>query len=71
MGWVEDVARDGEICTGVSWSNLKKTHHMEEQGVDGVLKWILYRMGVDWFNLTQNKDKWHALVKTEMNLQVV
>ena len=30
---------------------------MEEQGVDGVLKWILYRMGVDWFNLTQNKDK--------------
>lgn len=52
MGWVDDVALDGEICTGVSLSNLKKTHHMEEQGVDGILKWILYSMGVDWFNLT-------------------
>jgi len=71
MGWVGDVARDGEICTGVSWSNLKKIHHMEEQGIDGVIKRILYRMGVDRFNLTQVRDKWHALVKTVMNLRVV
>jgi hypothetical protein len=57
MGCVGDVARDGEICTGFSCSNLKKIHHMEEQGVDGALKWILYRMGVDRFNLTQDRDK--------------
>jgi hypothetical protein len=69
MGW--DVARDGEICTGFSWSNLKKIHHMEEQEVDRVLKWILYRMGVDRFNLTQDTEKWHALVKTVMNLRAV
>jgi hypothetical protein len=30
---------------------------MEEQGVDGVLKWILYTMGVDRFNLTQDRQK--------------
>jgi hypothetical protein len=71
MGWVGDMARDGEICTGFSWSNLKKIPHMEEQGVDGVIKWILCRMGVDRLNLIQDRYKWHALVKTVMNLRAV
>jgi hypothetical protein len=56
MEWV-DVACDGEICTGFSRSNLKEIHQMEEQGVDGALKWILYRMGVERFSLTQGRDK--------------
>jgi hypothetical protein len=26
--------------------------------------------GMDWINLTQNKDQWRALVNTVMNLRV-
>jgi len=56
MGWV-DVARDGEICTGFSRPNMNEIHQMGEQGVDGVLKRTLYRMGVNRFSLTQGRDK--------------
>jgi hypothetical protein len=26
--------------------------------------------GIDWLNLTQDRDQWRALVNTVMNLQV-
>jgi hypothetical protein len=26
--------------------------------------------GVDWMDLAQNRNQWHALVNTEMNLRV-
>jgi hypothetical protein len=36
---------------------MKKTGHLEELGVDGILKWILNRMGVDWFHVAQERNK--------------
>jgi hypothetical protein len=43
-------------------------------GIDGriILKWIFktWDGGMDWIELTQDRDRWWALVKVVMNLQV-
>ena len=48
--------------------------HLEDPCVDGriILKWILEnRMGdVEWTDLSQDRDKWRALVNTLMNLWI-
>jgi hypothetical protein len=40
-----------------------------------ILKWILEKWdgggGTDWIALALDSDKWQALVKTVMNLQVI
>jgi len=45
---------------------------MEDLGVDGMIifKWILKKQygGVDWLDLTEDGDRWRAVVKTVMNL---
>ena len=47
---------------------------MEGPGVDGrlVLKWIFKRLngGIGWIDLTQDRDRWRAVVNTVLNLQV-
>jgi hypothetical protein len=49
-------------------------NHLENLGVDGMtLKMNVVekvRKGVDWINLTHNRDKSRAVVNTVMNLQV-
>ena len=52
-----------------------KKDHLVDKAVDGkiILKWMFkaYDMGgVDWIDLTQDRDKWRALVNTAMNPQV-
>jgi hypothetical protein len=47
--------------------------HWGDQGVGGwtILKWILERWdGMDWIDLSQDRDQWRALVNTAMNLRV-
>jgi hypothetical protein len=47
--------------------------HLEGQGVD-VIKMVLRDIGwrsVDWIQLTQDKDRWRAVVNTVMNLRVL
>ena len=47
---------------------------MEDPGVVGriILRWISGRGmgGMDWIVLTQDKDRWRALVSTVMNFGV-
>jgi hypothetical protein len=47
---------------------------LEDKIIDGrlILKWIFERLGggMDWINLTQDRDRWQALVNAVMNLGV-
>ena len=49
--------------------------HWGDPGVDGriILRWIFKKWdggGMDWIELTQDRDRWHALVNAVMNLRV-
>jgi hypothetical protein len=55
--------------------NIKEKHHMEDLGIDGWKNNINTDLkreweGVDWINVTQDKDKWWAFVKTEVKIWV-
>jgi hypothetical protein len=55
------------------WEREKERYHEEEQDVGEsiLLKWILERSdGVDWIDLSQDKDQWRALGNMVMNLRV-
>jgi hypothetical protein len=53
---------------------MREEDHLKDPGVDGriILKWIFERLvvGVDWIDLTQDRDRWRALVDTVMILRV-
>jgi hypothetical protein len=48
--------------------------HLEDPGVDEriILKWTFERGGggIDWIDLTEDRDRWQALVNVIMNLRV-
>jgi hypothetical protein len=57
------------------WGNLRERGHSEDPCVDGriILRWIFRNWdvgGMDWIELTQDRDRWRALVDAEMNLLV-
>ena len=47
---------------------------MEDSGVDGriILKWIFEKWdgSIDWIKLTQDGERWRAVVNVVMNLRV-
>jgi hypothetical protein len=49
-------------------------HHLGDPGVDGriILKWVFKKWDVDaeWIELTQDRDRWRAVVNAVMNLRV-
>jgi hypothetical protein len=48
--------------------------HLEDTGRDGrvILKWIFKKWdgGMDWIDLSQDRDRWWAVVNAAMNLLV-
>jgi hypothetical protein len=68
------VCGRGEVHTGFWWRNLREGYHLEDPGADGriILKSIFEKWdgGVDWIVLTQDRNRWEALVNAVMNLRV-
>jgi hypothetical protein len=60
--------------TGFCWENLRERDHLEDPGIDIILKWIFRKWdgggGMDWIDLAQDMDMWQALVNVVMNLQL-
>jgi hypothetical protein len=76
MRWAGHVARMGkrEMYIGFWWGDLREGDHLGNPGVDGkiILKCIFktWYGGLDWIELSQNRDRWRALVNAVMNLRV-
>jgi hypothetical protein len=77
MRWAGHVARMGEVRGACNiligrpegWRPLGRPRHRWEDNI----KMALWEKGfgdVDWIHLAQDRDRWRALVNTEMNLQV-
>jgi len=65
----------GEACTEFWWGNLREGDHREDPGAKGkiTLRWIFQEVvyaGMDWIELTQDRDRWRALVNAAMKLRV-
>jgi hypothetical protein len=60
--------------TGFLWGNLRERDHLKDPGVDGrkILKWIFEKCdaGMDWIDMTQDRDRWRAVVNAVVNLRV-
>jgi len=57
------------------WGNLKERNHLRDPGLDVkiILRWIFknwYVGGMDWIELTQDRDRCRALVNAVMNFPV-
>ena len=67
VGWRKGAHR-------VWWGNLRERDHMEDSGVDGriIFRCILRNLegDTDWIDVTQDRDRWRALVNAVMNLRV-
>jgi len=62
------------VHTGFWWGNVNKGDRLEDTGIDGriILRRIFRRWGgsMDWIGLTQDTDRWLALVNAVMKLRV-
>jgi hypothetical protein len=59
----------GEVHKGFWWGD-----HFEDPSADGmiILKWIFKKWdgGMDWIDMSQDRDKWRAFVNAVTNLRV-
>ena len=63
------------MYTGFWWGNLRERDHMgrPERRWEDNIKMDLQEVecgGMDWIELTQDRDRWWALVSAVMNLRV-
>jgi hypothetical protein len=63
-----------EVHMEFCWGNLTETGHLENLGAEGriILKWTFktYDGVMTWIDLTQDRERWWALVNTVMNLGI-
>jgi hypothetical protein len=64
----------GEVCTGFWWGYLRERDHWGELDIDRriILMWIFRKWEGgygDWMELTQERDRWRALVSTVRNFE--
>jgi hypothetical protein len=78
MRWADYVAQWGRrgIRIGYWWESQKVRHHWEDQEVGGLynIKIDLREIGwdgMDWIDLSQDRDQRRGLVNTVMNLRVL
>ena len=59
---------------GFLWGNMREREHLEEEGVDGRIKLKLifkkWNGGIDWIDLTQDRERYTAFVNSIMKLRV-
>jgi hypothetical protein len=62
-----------EKCTRFWWERPKERDHWEDQGVGGIrMDFREIGLGaVDWIQLSQDRDRWRAVVSAVMNLRVL
>jgi len=64
------------VHTGFGWGKLRKRDHLEDPGTDGRIilngsprswmgGWVM-----EWTDLAQDRERWQAVMKTEMKPQV-
>jgi len=63
------------VYTGIWLGNLSERGHLEDRGVDGkvILKWIFRKAGwggIYGINLTQDMDRWRAILNVVMSFRV-
>jgi hypothetical protein len=77
LRWARHVARRGReaVHTAFWWEILRKEDHLEEPGEEGriLLQWILKKWnGKTWTrSMSQDRDRWRAVVNAVMNLPVL
>jgi hypothetical protein len=62
-----------EKCTRCWWESPKERDHWEDQVVGGIRMDLRKNGlgGVDWIRLSQDRDRWRAVVSVVMNLWVL
>jgi hypothetical protein len=70
MGGACSTYRGGEVHAGFWWASLRESDHLKDLGIDGrlIFKWIFKKWdrNMDWIDLTQDRDRWRALVNAVM-----
>jgi len=64
----------GEAYIGFWWGNLRERDHLEDPDVDGsiISRWIFRKWdeGVEWIDLTEDRERWRTLVNAVMKFRV-
>ena len=76
MGWAcSEYGEEERRVQSFGGGNLRERDHLGDPGVDGRIilrcifrKWVVG--GMDWVELSQDRDRWRAFVTAVMKLRV-